>query len=668
MSHPSIESTVLEISLLGGFGLRVSGREIAVSRKARALLAYLATNPGQPVTRDTVSDLLWSRRGADQQRHSLRQTLVELRRIFAAEGIEPLQADIGTLKLIPERVAVDAVRMREAAAGASTADWAEADRLYTGPFLHNFPAIAQGFDDWLGQERATWAERALEALARLADTSLREGDARTAVTLCERMLAIDPLREDNHRRLMTAYAAAGRRADAVRQYHACVTVLRHDLDVGPSRETEELFQRLRTGNDKIADKPSGFSEAFSRGPEPRPTEGPPWIAVLPFRAMGPDPAPAYFAEGLAEDIVCALASMREPVVISTNSTRGYLSRDLSLAAIGRQLNVRYIVTGNIRMSGHRLRLSVELAEAASSAILWASVFDTANAQLFDVQDEISASVAATLVPRVNDSELRHSRQRPGDASAYHLMLQARELIFRLERVSFEQAGDLLRRAMAMDPNYAPIQSTIADWFSLRIGQGWSPDPAQDTSELQRSARRAISLDSGNARALAILGHNRTILNREYDEALRLFDRALSAAPNDAESIMWSGPTFAYAGNASEAVRRLERAIALSPYDPFAFRYEHFLCIAKYAAREYDEAAHWGRRSLSGNPHYISSLRITAASLVASGHLNEAQELAGLVIDLQPDFRVTPMIQRQAFRDEVVREDFGKHMIAAGLPP
>ena len=86
MSQSSNESTVLEISLLGGFGLRVGGREIVVSRKARALIAYLAINPGQPAARDTVSDLLWSRRGAEQQRHSLRQTLVELRRVFAAEG------------------------------------------------------------------------------------------------------------------------------------------------------------------------------------------------------------------------------------------------------------------------------------------------------------------------------------------------------------------------------------------------------------------------------------------------------------------------------------------------------------------------------------------------------------------------------------------------------
>lgn len=658
--------------MLGGFGLRVGGRDVAashkVSRKARALLAYLAINPGQHASREAVSDLLWTRRGAEQARHSLRMTLVELRRVFAAEGIEPLQADNGSLRLAPERVAVDTARLRHVAGGDNEADWGEADRLYAGPFLDRFPAVSPGFDDWLTQERSNWMERALEAMGRLADARLGAGDVRTAVTLCERMLSIDPLREDNHRRLMTAYAAAGRRADAVRQYHACVAMLRQDLDVGPSRDTEALFQRLRTGNDRPAETPRGFREERVRGPEPQPLDGPPWIAVLPFRVIGSDLNSEYFVDGLVEDIVCVLAAAREPIVISTNSTRNFRNTHLSLAEIGNSLNVRYAVSGSVRLVGTRLRLAVELADTTTGGVLWRSAYDAVDPQQFDDHLDIAANIAGILVPQISQNELRRVLRKPTDMGAYHLMLRARELIFRLDRASFEEAGELLRRALSLDPNFAPIHVTLADWYSLRIWQGWSADPDEDTRVLDRVARTAIGLDPVNARALAILGHNRTILEREYDEAIRLFDRALAAVPNDAETLMWSSPTFAYVGEANEAVRRAERAIALSPSDPFLFRYQHFASLSYYSAGSYDAAVHWGLRSMQGNPHYTSNLRFTAASLVALGRVEEARPLVRRVMESQPDFRVKRLIARQPFRSPAQRERYGEHLIEAGLPP
>jgi tetratricopeptide (TPR) repeat protein len=248
------------------------------------------------------------------------------------------------------------------------------------------------------------------------------------------------------------------------------------------------------------------------------------------------------------------------------------------------------------------------------------------------------------------------------------MLQARELIFALDQASSERAGELLREALRLDPGYAPIHTAAANWCSLRIGQGWSPDPEADRRALENFARSAIALDAGSGRALAMLAHNRTILRREYEEALNLLNRAVEASPNDAEALMWSSPTYAYTGATTEALRRAERALALSPEDPFRFRYEHFMCIAHYAAGNYDEAAHWGMHSLSRNPRYTSNLRMTAAALVGAGRAAEARPLAQQVLALQPAFRVALMIARQAFRDEDRRQQYGRHLVEAGLPP
>jgi tetratricopeptide (TPR) repeat protein len=248
------------------------------------------------------------------------------------------------------------------------------------------------------------------------------------------------------------------------------------------------------------------------------------------------------------------------------------------------------------------------------------------------------------------------------------MLRARELVFRLEKPAFERAGSLLHEALSRDPGYAPLHAAMAEWHSLRIGQGWSSDHDADMHALEAMAHSAIALDSGNGRACAMLGHSRAIYRREYDDALRLIDHALKSSPNDAEALMWSSPTYAYIGDAAEAVRRAERAMALSPQDPFMFRYEHFLGIAHYAAGAYDESAYWGMRSLRANPHYTSNLRFTAAALVGLGRATEARPLVSKVMELEPSFRVSPLIARQAFRDDARREQYGRRLVEAGLPP
>jgi tetratricopeptide (TPR) repeat protein len=369
-----------------------------------------------------------------------------------------------------------------------------------------------------------------------------------------------------------------------------------------------------------------------------------------------------------QDIVGLLSGLREPVVISSNSTLAFRETGGDLAVIGRRLGAEYLVTGTLRAAAEHARLSVELAEAATGAVLWAKAYDIADEPLFEMQDRIALNIATTLVPRVQEAELRRSRRTPpSDLGAYHLMLQARSLVFELERNAFDEAGRLLDRALALDPGYSATRAAKAAWHGLRLGQGWSDNHGADERALEHMARMAISLDGGNAPALALLGHNRAILHRDYEEAVHLFDRALEASPNDAESWMWSSPTFAYMGEVREGLHRAERAVRLSPRDPFLFRYEHFLSIAHYSAGDYEAAVHWGQRSHGRNPLYTSNLRMTAASLAAAGQVEEARVFAGRVLQLQPAYRVTPVLARQAFRDQSRRETYGQHLIASGLP-
>lgn len=394
----------------------------------------------------------------------------------------------------------------------------------------------------------------------------------------------------------------------------------------------------------------------------------PTVAVMPFRTIDEHPVPPYFAAGVAEEIVCMLAGLREVTVLSCGST--FAARDPAVdpRRIGRELNAQYLVTGAVRRRPERMRIIAELLETATGAVLWSRAFDAEESLLYDAQDSIVAQVAHSLAPRINQAELLRIRaKRPEDMAAHQLVLRAREDIYSLEHQRFEQAQALLRRAMALDSGYAAAYVLAAEWHSLHVGQGWSADPTADARAVEYFAAQALLRDGANARALAFLGHNKAYLDRDYDAALTLFDQALEAGPNNAAAWGWSSPTHSYLNDGAAAIRRAEYALRLSPYDPFAFQYRLCLCIGHYISGTFEQAVHWGLMAIRAHPAYTANLRYTAAALVALGRTEEATQIGARLLELEPDFRVRELVTRHPFRDRTVRELFGERLVNAGLP-
>ena len=398
-------------------------------------------------------------------------------------------------------------------------------------------------------------------------------------------------------------------------------------------------------------------------------EGVPSLAVLPFRALDPSAVPSYFANGLVEEIVCMLAGLHEVTVLSSGSTHKFRNREVDSREVSQDLGVRYVVSGAVRRSSSRLRVIAELTDAETSAVRWSHAYDAEESLLFDAQDNIVAQIVQTLAPQVRDAELRRVRaRRPTDMAAYQLVLQARELIYRLERPAFERAEELLRQAMNHDPGYAAAYVLAAEWHSLRVGQGWSPDPIADARAADRFATAAISLDGSNARALAFHGHNKSFLFRDYEGALSYFEKALAAGPNDAAAWGWSAPTQIYLGNGEAAIRCAERALSLSPFDPFAFQFESFVSGGHYTKGSYEAAVKSGMRSMDQQPNYTANLRVTAAALAALNRLDEATAIGRRIMAIEPSFRVGNYVVNHPYREEVRRVRLGEELILAGLPP
>ena len=403
------------------------------------------------------------------------------------------------------------------------------------------------------------------------------------------------------------------------------------------------------------------------GEPPLGWEGRPSIVVLPFRQNLSDPDDAYFADGIVDNIIHALAGLKDLFVISRGSTLGYGGAKIDVRAIGRELGVRYVLYGSVQRAAGRLRIGTELSDAETGAIVFSEKYDGELSALFELQDRISAQVVTTIAPHVRERErVRAMRKHPKNLTAYDLVLQALGLIFQMNKESFSRARGLLQQAMAHDPGYAPAYSYAAYWHMFRIGQGWSPDQAGDNAEAARTAAAAIERDPGDALALAIYGHMQSFIRKDYDTALEYLDRALAAGPSCAMAWTMSSATYGYLGEGATAVLRAEHGLRLSPLDSHVFMHEHILSQAHYINGNYDEAIAWGRKSAQHNRQLTSNLRVLAASLVAVGKVDEAREMARQLLSVEPTFGLRAFAARTPLHGATL-DILVDRLRAAGLP-
>jgi adenylate cyclase len=404
--------------------------------------------------------------------------------------------------------------------------------------------------------------------------------------------------------------------------------------------------------------------------EPAPAhERLPGLAVLPFGEAGDATVPRHLRDGLTCDIICQLAGLRDLRVISHGSTVRFRQRDTDPRSIGATLNARYILRGMVRGRRNALRLSLELAESENGFVIWTRTRDFDHRPSFKDQDDIVAELVNTLAPRVRDAELLRIRgQRTENMTAYELILLARQKLLTLDPAGFAEAKVLIEEAIDSDPSYAEAFALAADWHGLQISQGMSTDREYDHIKADRLGREALARDPNNVRALTRFGHRKALLQRDFDVALKVFDRTLSIAPHAAHAWMWSSHTFAYMGDASEAVRRAKYAINLSPCDVEAHYFLGALCMAHYAAGEYEAAADAGLRALAEPRPSRSFRQFTVAALTAIDRREAAQPIVARIIMDQPGYNVRQALSNLPHKNLVVRSRYAQQLVDAGLPP
>jgi adenylate cyclase len=393
----------------------------------------------------------------------------------------------------------------------------------------------------------------------------------------------------------------------------------------------------------------------------------PTVAVLPFRDDGLDPSFQYFGEGITEDIIAGLARTRSFHVIERSSTLRYRSEKIDVQSAARELGVRYVLMGSVRRLAQALRIRFELVDAAMRRTLWSERLDGSMEDVFAFQDSIAKRVIGMIEPRLVDAELSRVERSPAERlGAYDCCLKAISLMHSMSQRDIAQAGELLERAIAIDPAFPRAHAYQAWWYNFLAGELRSYDRIADSQRAEAAARRAVELDPSDAFSLAIAAHVQAFLHGRLDDAADMFEQALAINPNSAFAWTTSAATYCYAGNAAEARRRLEIGRQLSPFDRMQFWHWTTAGIASLVAGDYADAITWLAKARQVRPHYMACLRTLCAALALDQRVSEAQAVAAEVLQLQPDFSVRQFVGWYPMVSPFL-ENYARGLALSGIP-
>lgn len=391
----------------------------------------------------------------------------------------------------------------------------------------------------------------------------------------------------------------------------------------------------------------------------------PSIAVLPFQNMSGDPEQEYFADGMVEDIITALARFKMLFVIARNSSFTYKGRAVDIKQVSRELGVRYVLEGSVRKAAGKVRITGQLIDGTNGSHLWADRFEGDLNDVFALQDEVTLKVVSAIQPRLMQTEIElAARRRPGNLSAHDLFLRALPHYYAMTREGMVQALQLLTCALELDPRYGAATSLAAGCHMTNIGQGWVTDPASEVAEGTRLLRLALTIDANDSDALSIAGRATAYMFGEFDSARDMVDRAVALNPNSALAWEQRGWAYEYAGQHEEAIGSFERAIRLSPLDPLLYSTLTGMSLALISLGRFDEAVGAARKALRKNPNFSSTYRCLLAGLAHLGREEEARDAAARLLELDPNFRISEWVSRgRAWRSPLYVEGVRK----AGLP-
>lgn len=430
--------------------------------------------------------------------------------------------------------------------------------------------------------------------------------------------------------------------------------------VGEVREA-----RASNGSSAPGTEPAASDQTASSA---RPLPDKPSIAVLAFQNLSGDPEQEYFADGVVEDIITALSRIRWLFVIARNSSFTYKGRAVDVKQISRELGVRYVLEGSVRKAANRVRMTGQLIDAAAGTHLWAERFEGSLDDIFELQDQMAASVVGAIAPQLERAEIERAKRKPTEhLGAYDYYLRGMADLHRGSREAIDEALVLFEKAIELDPDFASAYAAAAWCLFWRRVNGWTIDPKRETAEGARLARRAVELGRDDAVALARGGHALAHFTGDLDGGIALHDRAVMLNPNLAAAWFLGGFLRVWLGDCDGAIERFERAMRLSPLDPETYRMQAGMAAAHLFAGRYDMASSLADKASADLPSFLLAAGVAAASHALAGRTEEGKRAMARLRKLDPLLRVTSLRDWLPIQRKENLATFADGLRRAGLP-
>jgi DNA-binding SARP family transcriptional activator/TolB-like protein len=655
----------VSIRLLGPFSAETAdGRVLSIrSRKARALIAYLAMKPDYWASREELATLLWGDRLDVMARQSLRQCLTSLRQdLRLAPNLLPVDGE--RILLAVDSLAVDAREIIALSRSSEPNAICRAADLCRGEFLGDLRLEAEEFDSWRRREAERLRATAAHVLARRVRLDDECGAGESAVEMAERLVELDPTREDWQRVALTMWARYRGREAAVERAKSLTDMLRQELAVAPEKETSALIKAIEAGeigpaprslppvpDQAAADSVDGLvvtdRAAATLPVVPEPGSAPArwdiraaaaagltllivsafglstWsrhpdihrvtknaaipVAVLPFTLDGNDAAGKILAEALTHGLTGYLAHYPQLNVMSDKSLETYRAGIADVWRVRTELGAPYAIVGRVQTADDNLQITFQLVDTTSHLVAWSNQVRRQPGDPGLAADEVARGVARPIAMQVTAAEARRdagmvSPQEPIEG----LIVRARAAEQRGPwPQNLSEAWHLFRQALARDPHYAPAMVGIARVTVVANGNAITLDPPADVTSAVSLLQEILSREPDNSSAYYNLGLAQGMLG-QYEAGIQSLERSLQINPAAIIAHAQIGHQLTSLGHPREGLERIQHCIRLAGSEPSLGYAYHFAAEAALAMGDPHAARDWELRAEAfypGSPRF-----------------------------------------------------------------
>jgi DNA-binding SARP family transcriptional activator len=625
-----IGAAALSIHLLGPFRVAVRGKPVDDAqwprRQAKLLVKLLALEPSHQLHRQQLIEAICPDLEPEAGAANLHKIIHLARR-----ALEPaLRTATESQFIITHQQQVqlrshgepwiDVEEFERAADRAvrtgAAAEYEEALRLYGGELL-----AEDRYADWCAEKRDSLRALREQLLIGLGRIYVTQQQQERAIKQFQAVLAASPANEEAHRQLMTLYVLTGRRSDALLQFRRCCEAVRSELDADPEDATVQLHRRIVAREIQAAP----HAQLPTPGGESIDT-----IAVLPFDNDTDDPDLAYLAPGLAESLIKNLSQVPGLRVSAYSTVARYKRRTVNPKRLGRDLDVKALVTGRISRLSNTVIIATELVDTSDGSQLWGDEYRLRRTDILNIQHAISRQIAGKLRTRLSAEERRLIVKRyTADPDAYRLYLKGRFHWNKRTAAGLTKGIEYFKEAIQKDPSYALAYSGLADCYNLLSLYSLLP-PNETMPQARAAGEKALQLDPSLAEAHASRAYTCLYYDWDWAAAEAEFQRALAINPNYATAHHWYHELLTALGRFEEQMAEILLAQEL---DPLSLIINTDVGWGLYYARSYDRAIEQLLRTLELDANFAVAHLILGLTYAQKNSLREAASSIQRAIDL-----------------------------------